>query len=88
MGDANITNMPQVGLQTAEHEELLNVIDTLRSQGISRYVDLLQLIFCGDQSSGKSVSSKPYLVSVSLPKTICALDLRPSLFSVAALRLI
>ena len=46
--------MPQVGLQTAEHEELLNIIDTLRSQGISRYVDLPQLVVCGAQSSGKS----------------------------------
>jgi hypothetical protein len=46
--------MPQVGLQTPEHEELLNIIDTLRSQGISRYIDLPQLIVCGDQSSGKS----------------------------------
>jgi len=50
---AEIT-MPRVGLQTAQHEELLNIIDTLRSQGICRYIDLPQLIVCGDQSSGKS----------------------------------
>ncbi|KAK5044839.1 hypothetical protein LTR84_010377 [Exophiala bonariae] len=46
MGDAGEMKMPRVGLQTAQHEELLNIIDTLRSQGISRYVDLPQLIVC------------------------------------------
>ncbi len=54
MGDASTAKMPPVGLQTAEHEELLNIIDDLRSIGISHYVDLPQLIVCGDQSSGKS----------------------------------
>lgn len=54
MGDAGQIKLPHVGLQTAEHEEILNIIDTLRSQGISRYVDLPQLVVCGDQSSGKS----------------------------------
>lgn len=42
------------GLQTKDQEDLLNTIDLLRSQGISHYVDLPQLIVCGDQSSGKS----------------------------------
>ena len=46
--------MPQVSLQSKDHEELLNTIDQLRAQGISRYIDLPQLIVCGDQSSGKS----------------------------------
>ncbi|KAI0405870.1 P-loop containing nucleoside triphosphate hydrolase protein [Xylaria palmicola] len=41
-------------LQTRGHRDLLDVIDTLRSQGIGRYVDLPQIIVCGDQSSGKS----------------------------------
>ncbi len=44
-------------LETGEHERklaLLNDIDRLRSQGISHYVHLPQLIVCGDQSSGKS----------------------------------
>lgn len=41
-------------LQTQDHRDLLDVIDTLRSQGIGRYVDLPQIIVCGDQSSGKS----------------------------------
>ena len=54
MGKASDIKLPHVGLQTAEHEELLNIIDTLRSQGISHYIDLPQLIVCGDQSSGKS----------------------------------
>jgi hypothetical protein len=33
---------------------LLDDIDKLRSQGIGRYIELPQLIVCGDQSSGKS----------------------------------
>jgi hypothetical protein len=47
-------DMVPSGFQTAEHEETLNVIDILRSQGISRYVGLPQLMVCCDQSSGKS----------------------------------
>lgn len=43
-----------VHLQSKEHRGLLDIIDKLRSQGISRYVDLPQIIVCGDQSSGKS----------------------------------
>lgn len=43
-----------VKLHSKAHEEILNVIDQLRSEGISRYLDLPQLIVCGDQSSGKS----------------------------------
>jgi GTPase SAR1 family protein len=34
--------------------DLLDSIDCLRSQGISHYVSLPQVIVCGDQSSGKS----------------------------------
>lgn len=41
-------------LCTREQLDLLNSIDTLRSQGISHYVSLPQIIVCGDQSSGKS----------------------------------
>ncbi|KAF2022998.1 hypothetical protein EK21DRAFT_27807, partial [Setomelanomma holmii] len=41
-------------LQTNDHRDLLDIIDKLRSQGISRFVDLPQIIVCGDQSSGKS----------------------------------
>src|SRR5271154_4311634 len=46
--------IPSVSLQSKDHEELLDIIDPLRGQGISRYIDLPQLIVCGDQSSGKS----------------------------------
>ncbi|KAI9040416.1 P-loop containing nucleoside triphosphate hydrolase protein [Aspergillus affinis] len=42
------------GLCTEEQLDLLNSIDTLRSQGISHYISLPQIIVCGDQSSGKS----------------------------------
>lgn len=41
-------------LQSGEQLELLNVVDTLRAQGLSGIVALPQLIVCGDQSSGKS----------------------------------
>lgn len=41
-------------LQTSDQLKLLDEIDKLRSQGISHYVSLPQLIVCGDQSSGKS----------------------------------
>jgi GTPase SAR1 family protein len=54
MGDQDLGQPPLVSLQSKDHEDLLNIIDTLRSQGISRYIDLPQLIVCGDQSSGKS----------------------------------
>ncbi len=54
MGDQDLAQPPLVPLQSKDHEDLLNIIDTLRSQGISRYIDLPQLIVCGDQSSGKS----------------------------------
>jgi hypothetical protein len=41
-------------LQSKDHRDLLDVIDRLRSQGLSRFVDLPQIIVCGGQSSGKS----------------------------------
>lgn len=46
--------MATVELQSAEHRDLLDIIDGLRSQGISKYVDLPEIIVCGDQSAGKS----------------------------------
>ncbi|ERF76872.1 hypothetical protein EPUS_02583 [Endocarpon pusillum Z07020] len=54
MGDQKLGEVRPVALQSKAHEDLLNIIDSLRSQGISRYIDLPQLIVCGDQSSGKS----------------------------------
>jgi len=52
--DRESYNPHSILLQSKDHGELLDVIDLLRSQGISRYVSLPQLVVCGDQSSGKS----------------------------------
>jgi GTP-binding protein EngB required for normal cell division len=41
-------------LQSNDTRSLLDIIDNLRSQGISRYIDLPEIIVCGEQSSGKS----------------------------------
>lgn len=41
-------------LESADTKRVLDVIDELRYQGISKYVDLPQIIVCGEQSSGKS----------------------------------
>jgi GTP-binding protein EngB required for normal cell division len=46
--------MSSVLLQSQDHRDLLDLIDNLRSQGIDNYVDLPQIIVCGDQSAGKS----------------------------------
>lgn len=46
--------MAPVALQSKEHRDLLDIIDKLRSKGISRYVDLPEIIVCGEQSAGKS----------------------------------
>lgn len=35
-------------------QDVLDIIDSLRSQGISQHIDIPQIIVCGDQSSGKS----------------------------------
>lgn len=43
-----------VELQSKDHRDLLDIIDNLRSIGISSYVDLPEIIVCGDQSAGKS----------------------------------
>lgn len=50
----------QLSLKTAKfirsnnHRDLLDIVDKLRSRGVSQYVDLPQIIVCGSQSSGKS----------------------------------
>lgn len=54
MGDHSGLEEPLISLPSKDHSDLLNIIDNLRSQGISRFIDLPQLIVCGDQSSGKS----------------------------------
>lgn len=53
-GNSTPARAPGLGLQSRDHEEVLDVIDQLQSQGISKYINLPQLIVCGDQSSGKS----------------------------------
>jgi GTPase SAR1 family protein len=45
---------PLESLKSSDELGLLDAIDSLRSQGVSHYVSLPQLIVCGDQSSGKS----------------------------------
>lgn len=42
------------GLCSKERLDLMDSIDSLRSQGINHLVSLPQIIVCGDQSSGKS----------------------------------
>lgn len=41
-------------VQSRQKRDLFDIIDKLRSQGTSKYVDLPEIIVCGDQSSGKS----------------------------------
>lgn len=38
----------------SENNDILDLVDQLRLQSISRYVHLSQIIVCGDQSLGKS----------------------------------
>jgi len=46
--------MAPTNLLSSEHRDLLDIIDKLRSGGITRWVNLPEIIVCGDQSSGKS----------------------------------
>ena len=46
--------MASIRLQSKTHRDLLDLIDSLRSRGVSKYVDLPEIIVCGDQSAGKS----------------------------------
>lgn len=46
--------MEAADILTGDHRNLLDIIDSLRAQGVSRYVDLPEIIVCGDQSAGKS----------------------------------
>ncbi|KFY24130.1 hypothetical protein V493_05413 [Pseudogymnoascus sp. VKM F-4281 (FW-2241)] len=55
MGDSADMQLPSLkALQTGEQMELLNIVDSLRAEGVGEITALPQLIVCGDQSSGKS----------------------------------
>lgn len=49
-----ITEKTSSFIQSDTHRDLLDIVDSLRSHGVSHYVDLPQIIVCGSQSSGKS----------------------------------
>ena len=66
MADIKSHNENLHQLQSTDQLKLLDEIDSLRSQGISHYVSLPQLIVCGDQSSGKS-SSLEAISGISFP---------------------
>ncbi|CAK7241769.1 MAG: hypothetical protein STHCBS139747_003240 [Sporothrix thermara] len=46
--------MAAINIQSQDYRDLLDIIDSLRSQGLDQYVPLPEIIVCGDQSSGKS----------------------------------
>ena len=48
------TTATDTNIAVGDHRALLDIIDSLRSQGLSHYVDLPEIIICGDQSAGKS----------------------------------
>lgn len=54
MSATSLYTSPLESLKSSDELGLLDAIDSLRSQGVSHYVSLPQLIVCGDQSSGKS----------------------------------
>ncbi|KAI8963162.1 P-loop containing nucleoside triphosphate hydrolase protein [Daldinia sp. FL1419] len=53
-------------IQSRNHRDLLDIVDCLRSHGVSHYVDLPQIIVCGSQSSGKS-STLESLSGIAFP---------------------
>ncbi|KAI1206794.1 P-loop containing nucleoside triphosphate hydrolase protein [Annulohypoxylon truncatum] len=53
-------------IQSSNHRDLLDIVDSLRSHGVSHYIDLPQIIVCGSQSSGKS-STLEALSGISFP---------------------
>ncbi|KAM3521620.1 hypothetical protein MY4038_008968 [Beauveria bassiana] len=48
------STITKTNISVGDHRDLLDIIDSFRSQGVSYYVDLPQIIVCGDQSAGKS----------------------------------
>ncbi|KAI1452846.1 P-loop containing nucleoside triphosphate hydrolase protein [Annulohypoxylon moriforme] len=53
-------------IQSSNHRDLLDIVDSLRSHGVSHYIDLPQIIVCGSQSSGKS-STLESISGISFP---------------------
>jgi hypothetical protein len=45
--------MSPVALQSKDHRDLLDIIDRLRSKGVSKYVALPEIIVCGDVSPSR-----------------------------------
>lgn len=63
--DSNSSNWPdttETQLQSKEHRDLLDIIDKLRSQEISQYVDLPQIIVCGAPPVDGQGPSSPKLL--------------------------
>ncbi|EKJ68747.1 hypothetical protein FPSE_11078 [Fusarium pseudograminearum CS3096] len=48
------TSIPDTNMARGDYRDLLDIIDNLRLHGVSRYIDLPEIIVCGDQSAGKS----------------------------------
>ncbi|CAI4214295.1 unnamed protein product [Parascedosporium putredinis] len=63
-------NMPN--LHSQRNSNLVDIVDSLRRQGIGHYINLPQIIVCGDQSSGKS-SALEAISGVAFPAkdTVC-----------------
>ncbi|KAG4424457.1 hypothetical protein IFR04_002335 [Cadophora malorum] len=53
-------------IHSSNHRDLLDIVDALRSNGVSHHVDLPQIIVCGSQSSGKS-STLESLSGITFP---------------------
>jgi len=49
-----MTNTSLEALQSSEQRELMDLVDRLRRSGLSSFLQLPQIVVCGDQSSGKS----------------------------------
>ena len=61
---------PGSDLLTKDHRDVLDIVDSLRSKGIGKYIDLPQIIVCGDQSSDKS-SVLEAISGLSFPAKDC-----------------
>ncbi|KAK0107206.1 hypothetical protein ONS95_003908 [Cadophora gregata] len=53
-------------IHSSNHRDLLDIFNALRSNGVSHYVDLPQIIVCGSQSSEKS-STLDSLSGITFP---------------------